>query len=395
MNKRLYILIYLNKQWLPCGLLEYHEDGQRSSSIFRYGKKYLLHKDAISIDPVQLPLEDHSFETPAGFSIFNGIRDAGPDKWGRYLLDKKLSQALSEIDYITETSADRAGALAFTESLDTNTTHIPPPKRLNLIQCAGAIEDIAASEDSDRLKHYLDYGPSLGGVRPKATVVWKNKLCLAKFSLSLDSKNEPRIEYATMTLAKKCGLNVPPLYLEEINQRSVFLIERFDRAEDVPIPFISGLTITGTHESDYASWSYLSLADAIIKFSENPEKDLKELFHRLIFNIAVYNNDDHLRNFGFLGSEKHWNLSPLYDVSPAVIHTNTYTLAMTLGTEGRQASYKNALSLCERFRITKKKAFQIVREIQDTTSKWKKHFKDIGVSKSEITMLENSFKSKG
>ncbi len=405
MLKGLFVLIHLNRQWIPCGLLEYQEDGRRSSSLFRYGKKYLERTDAISIDPIQLPLEDRSFETPEGFQIFNGIRDAGPDKWGRYLLDKKFSRTLNEMEYIAASSEDRAGALAFTDILDSE--NFPKQyepgekfeichnkKRLDLSECAGAIDDVVASEETERLKHYLDYGPSLGGARPKTTVVWNKKLYLAKFSLSLDSKNEPLIEYATMTLAKKCGLNVPTLHLEEVDGRSVFLIQRFDRDNEIHIPFLSGLTITGVHENDFGSWSYLSLAEGILRFSQNPEKDLKELFRRLVFNIAVYNNDDHLRNFGFLGSGKYWNLSPLYDVSPAVIHTSTYTLAMILGSEGRRASYKNALSLCERFRLSKTQARHIVHEVQEITSTWKKHFKTIGISKSEIKMLENSFKVK-
>lgn len=404
MLKRLYVLIHLNKQWIPCGLLEYQEDGRRSSSVFRYGKKYLARKEAIAIDPIQLPLEDRSFETHEGFQIFNGIRDAGPDKWGRYLLDKKFSRSLNELEYIAASSDDRVGALAFTDSLDVEGPKQYEPsgkleqtqtkKRLNILQCSGAIDNVVASEETEELKHYLEYGPSLGGARPKSTVVWKNKLYLAKFSLSLDAKNEPRIEYATMTLAKKCGLNVPTLHLEEIEGRSVYLIQRFDREDETPIPFISGLTITGIHESDFGSWSYFSLSDAIIRFCKNPEKDLKELFRRLVFNIAVYNNDDHLRNFGFLGAGNEWELSPLYDVSPAVIHTNTYTLAMILGSEGRHASYKNALSLCERFRLTKTQAKHIIQEIQETTASWKKTFQNVGVSKTEIKMLENSFKMK-
>lgn len=405
MLKRLYVLIHLKQQWIPCGLLEYQEDGRRSSSVFRYGKKYLSRKEAISIDPIYLPLEDRSFETPEGFQIFNGIRDAGPDKWGRYLLDKKFLRALNEIEYIAASSEDRAGALAFTDVLDSENfpkQYEPDEKfeiyqtknRLNLTQCAGAIDDVVASEETERLKQYLDYGPSLGGARPKVTVVWKNKLYLAKFSLSLDAKNEPLIEYATMTLAQKCGLNVPNIHLEKIGNRSIYLIQRFDRNDDVHVPFISGLTITGLHENDFGSWSYFSLADAMICFSKDPKKDLKELFRRLVFNIAVYNNDDHLRNFGFLGSNKYWNLSPLYDVSPTVIATNTYRLAMTLGSEGRRASYKNALSLCERFRMSKTQARHIIHEVQETTSTWKNHFKNIGVSKIDIKMLENSFKAK-
>lgn len=191
MLNRVYVLIYLGSQWIPCGLLEYQESGRRSSSRFRYGKKYLARTDAISIDPLHLPLEDRSFETLEGFQIFNGIRDAAPDKWGRYLLDKKFARPLSEIEYLAASSDDRVGALAFTESLES--------------------------------------APSLGGARPKSAVIWNKENYLAKFPLSLDSKNEPLIEYATMTLAQKCGLHVPPLHLEKIGGKSVFLIQRFDR----------------------------------------------------------------------------------------------------------------------------------------------------------------------
>ncbi len=402
MLTRLYVLIQLNGDWVPCGLLEYREEGRRSSSIFRYGKKYLARADGLSVDPVQLPLEDRSFETPEGFSLFNGLRDAAPDKWGRYLLDKKFSRSLSEIEYIAASGDDRVGALGFTDSLEAGPRQYEPgeifknrpgPKRLNLSECLGAIDDAVASEETERLKRYLDYGPSLGGARPKATVAWKNELYLAKFSYSLDSKNEPLIEYATMTLAKKCGLNVPELHLEKVDGRSVFLIKRFDRQKNVRIPFVSGLTMTGTHESDFGSWSYFSLADAILRFAENPAKDLRELFRRLVFNIAVYNNDDHPRNFGFLGDGKYWNLSPAYDVLPAVVNTQTYALAMTLGNEGRRASYKNAFSLCGRFRLSQSQAQEIIGEIQETTVHWKEHFKKTGVSATDVKILENSFQS--
>lgn len=403
MLNRLYILIQLGGKWVPCGVLEYQEAGRRSSSVFRYGKKYLQRPDAFSIDPVHLPLEDRSFETPEGFQIFNGIRDAAPDKWGRYLLDKKFGRALSEIEYVAASSDDRVGALAFADILGSGPVQYEPddvfvschsPNRLDLRQCVGAVNDVMLSEETEHLRRYLEYGPSLGGARPKSTVSWDSELWLAKFPLSMDSKDEPLIEYATMTLAQKCGLNVPPLRLEKIGRKSVFLIQRFDRKNIRRIPFISGLTMTGTHESDFGSWSYFALADAILRFSQDPESDLKELFRRLIFNIAVYNNDDHPRNFGFLGSGKNWNLSPLYDVSPAVIKTETYMLAMNLGAEGRSASYSNALSMCERFRIGRPQALRIIHQIRKVTSTWKSHFMSLGVSATDMAMLENSFRSK-
>ncbi len=404
MLKQLYVFVYLSDTWVPCGLLKYIEAGRNSTSSFRYGRKYLDRSNAIAIDPVQLPLTDTTHETFDGFQVFNGIRDAGPDRWGRYLLEKKFARALSEIEYIAASGDDRVGALAFSCKIEEGVgvyqpdgifhTRVHAP-RLNLDDCLGAVDDVIASIETERLREFLNYGPSLGGARPKAAVVWKNKPFLAKFSTSLDTKNESLIEYATMSLAKKAGLNVPVIELHQIDGRSVYLIERFDRNEKTRIPFISGLTITGSHESDFASWSYFSLVDAIIKYSPDPEHDLEELFRRLVFNIAVYNNDDHLRNFGFLHSENNfWSLSPLYDVVPAIIHTETYALAMTFGSEGKKASYANALSMSGRFRLSDQRAREIVGQIKDSVAVWRVHFKEVSVKENEIKMLENSFRVK-
>ena len=92
MLQETYVYIHLEPDgWVPAGLLQFEETGRYSSSTFRYGTKYLERPNRLALDPIQLPLLDKTFNTPQGFSIFNGIRDAGPDKWGRYLLDKKLT----------------------------------------------------------------------------------------------------------------------------------------------------------------------------------------------------------------------------------------------------------------------------------------------------------------
>src|SRR3989339_716311 len=295
-----YVYIYLSDKWIPCGLLKFYDQGRFSYSEFRYGKKYLERENRISIDPAHLNLIDDTIQTEEGIEIFNGIRDAGPDKWGRYLLDKKFSRAVSELEYILSIGPDRAGALAFGPNPDNgpqkfglNGWEPYVGRRLTLEVCVDGVEDAIKNENTQKLKEYLDYGPSLGGARPKATVDWKKRAYLAKFSLSLDEKNEPLVEYATMKLAKKCGLNVPTIDFVKVLNRSVYLIERFDRdKQGNPIPFISSLSITVLVENDYNDWSYFSICNAIKKFSPNPSKDLKELFSRLVFNISVYNNDD-------------------------------------------------------------------------------------------------------
>lgn len=404
MLREIYVYVHLDPDgWVPAGLLQFEETGRYSTSTFRYGTKFLDRLNKIALDPIQLPLHNKTFNTPEGFSIFNGIRDAGPDKWGRYLLDKKFSRALTELEYVAAIGPDRAGALAFSDDPKSGPKVYTPygfqnvdTKHLELALCVGAVKDIEESKETERLKKYLEYGPSMGGARPKATLLWNGKPHLAKFSLSLDNRNEPLVEFATMTLAQKCGLQVPSVETTEAAGRSIFLIKRFDRKSDgSPIPFISGLTITGSHESDYSTWSYHALVDAIVKYSSQIERDLKELFQRMVFNILVYNNDDHLRNFGFLntGSDR-WDLSPLYDVVPANVNSQSYSLAMTVGIEGKKASITNALSQCERFRIGQEEARTIIGKTQKVTSSWREHFKNVGIKESELKALENSFVKK-
>ncbi len=391
--KTVVVYIYLEDGFVPAGLLDFENQGRYSHSIFRYGEKYLKRDNAISLDPMQLPLLPKEFVTESGFDIFNGIRDAGPDRWGRYLLDKKQGRALDELDYITMVSPDRSGALAFAEHAEGINESVV--KRLDLKLCVDAAEQALTGENTPALEAYLNYGPSLGGARPKATVLWNNKATVAKFTVSMDKRNEALIEYATMSLAKQCGLNVPPIDKAQVSGRDVFLIERFDRVVhngvERPIPFMSGLTATGLHEQDYAKWSYLSLCNAINKFSSHPNRDKLELFKRMAFNILVFNNDDHMRNHGFIyvGNQQ-WALSPLYDVVPGIINSDVYMLAMNMGAKGKEASLENALSAARYFNIVDSEAKHIFVELAGIIKHWEQHYKDCGVTEQDIHKLRHS-----
>jgi serine/threonine-protein kinase HipA len=393
--KEVVVHIYINDQFVPAGRLAYEQQGRYSSASFRYGKKYLQRSDAICLDPMQLPLIDKEFITPTGFDIFNGIRDAGPDRWGRYLLDKKFTHSLDELDYITLVGPDRAGALAFSDTPEP--ISYSSPKRLDLKVCLDAAEQAITHQTGPALEAYLNYGPSLGGARPKATVMWNNHAYVAKFNLSLDKQNEALIEFATMSLAKRCGLNVPPLDKTTVSGRDIYLIERFDRQQfnhqEKPIHFISGLTATGLHEQDFQEWSYLALVDAIERLSPAPAQDKIELFKRMIFNILVYNNDDHLRNHGFLyAGKQQWRLSPLYDVVPGIITSDTYKLAMKLGVRGKEASLENALSSIQYFGLSLIEASRLIDSMQEETRNWAIHFQHCGVSEDDIEKYRHSFR---
>src|SRR6266436_2764905 len=113
-----YVYVHLEEGPVPAGLLEVTEVGREATSRFRYGRRYLQRKDRIAIDPIQLPLPendpDRDYLAPEGFVLFNGIRDAAPDGWGRHVMDRAAgARALSDFDYLVATNDGRVGALAF------------------------------------------------------------------------------------------------------------------------------------------------------------------------------------------------------------------------------------------------------------------------------------------
>lgn len=402
-----YVFLFLDGSFVPVGKVRFLDRGRESCAAFAYGARYLRRVDAVSIDPFNLPLNKGRVQTESGCHLLGAIRDAGPDLWGRYLLDHKFGRSLNELEYILASGPDRVGALAF------GTNHLVPEvygreggepyeaKYLDIGTCLTAIEDAVTDKDSSALQRLIAYGPSLGGARPKATVIWHGQPFLAKFSTSLDSRNEPALEYATMTLAKMAGLNVPPIELLQASGRNVYLIKRFDRVIDDggkerPLHFLSGLTAINCRETDYSEWSYQQLVQAINRQSHQPDIDRRELFKRMVFNILVNNDDDHPRNHGFLCTgNSTWRLSPLYDVVPRDQRTATFRLALQIGDFGKEASFKNVISAADYFMIGKQEALLIWDELRSIVEdNWEKTFSSAGLSDEFIERFRGSIGNK-
>lgn len=411
-TKQATVYVYLTEGPVPAGILRTHVEGRNTSSEFIYGNKYIERPDAVSVDPVQLPLplpgEIVRYTTPDAFPIFNGIRDASPDRWGRYLLEMKFpKKGLDEFDYVAASGDDRVGALAFGESPTSgvgiwNTeTFVPVAaarKTLDLAEIQNAV-DKADNPDDPAFKKLIEYGPSLGGARPKVTVSWKSGLYLAKFSMSSDSYNMCLAEYATMQMARDCGINVPRLSLSSVEGKTVYLIERFDRVLSGShkivqrIPFHSALTMAGAHESDYGRHSYADIVDAITRFGADAHRDRQELYRRMVFNIFCNNTDDHLRNQGFLYSKNgQWELSPAYDIVPYPQSSETYALGLHIGDEGKLATVSNALSACGYYGIGRDEAKHIIERIREITRNWEEYFTTCGVTDHDMQRLASCFR---
>lgn len=383
------------------------DDGRLSYAIFQYGARYVSRPDAIPVDPEALPIErrPQPVRTQEDFPLFNGIRDAAPDGWGRYLMNKAAGgRPLGEFDYLVASGEDRVGALAFGPSPAEAPRRTPlwdgqlDGEALDFEAMIDALDRLPTAEEIDPgLKKLLEAGSSLGGARPKAAVSRDGASWIAKFSLKDDPYNICRAEYATMTLAARCGLDVPPIDALRVAGRDVYLIERFDRpskrrAQPARIPFASALTMLYAHEIAAHNYGYAELGEALRKHGSAPKRDLRELFLRMVFNILCSNDDDHLRNHGFVFDGAGWRLSPLYDVVPKPQTGTERRLILRVGAQGRDATLANALTGAASFGLKDGEAAAAIEEMRGrVAAEWERVFKSCGVPQEDMVRLAGCF----
>ena len=365
---------------------------------FRYGDRYLERKDAIAFDPFQLPLGTTVHEFTKLKGIPGAVRDAGPDAWGRRVIEHKLERGpgdLEEIDYLLNGPQDGAGYLSFGSKSEPaaskrqyNRTH----QLADLIATAEAIEE--GKRVPVQILEQLEPGTSMGGARPKATIEDGNRLWLGKFPEKGDRYNLQRVEYATLELARRCGISVCNTRLQAVAKQDVLMLERFDREFTdggyLRFGLVSALTLLDCGDShlDRERWSYLLLADQLRRWSERPDDDRIELFRRIVFNAAVTNNDDHPRNHAVLRTTRGWRLTPAYDLVPVpLVSLERRDLAMTVGAYGRTASTNNLLSQCDRFGLTAQAARKEIEKIVAVVRTWRDHFRACGVSDKDIEYI--------
>jgi serine/threonine-protein kinase HipA len=236
-------------------------------------------------------------------------------------------------------------------------------------------------------------GSSLGGARPKASVMDNNgDLWIAKFPSINDTKDVGGWEMVIHTLAARCGLNVAEAKVEKFaNRYHTFLVKRFDREKNDRIHYASAMTMLGytDNRDSHAGASYLELVEFLSKSGARVNEDLEELWKRIVFSISVSNTDDHLRNHGFILTEKGWTLSPAYDINPNEMGTG---LSLNISDNDNSLEYDLALEVAEYFRLKKDKAEEIINEIKSKVSEWKTVVDKYGISKTEQTMMEKAFK---
>lgn len=373
---------------------------------FVYGRSYLARANALPIDPLELKLANTTYRTTALKGVFGALRDAGPDYWGRRVIEKHAGlPTLGEIDYLLYAPDDRAGALGFGLGPEP-----PAPKRKfnktldleRLLVLADAIvadEDVPKGPDAEQVEDLMLIGTSMGGARPKAVVEVDDGLWLAKFGRLDDKWNHARVEHAMLELARECGIHSAQSKVVTASDRDVLLVKRFDRekTEDgyLRARMISGLTILRTEDTHQhrERWSYVLLAEELRRIGASPKDDAAELFRRMVFNALISNIDDHPRNHAVIAKEADWKLSPAYDLTPSTpISVERRDLAMTCGDLGRYAHAENMLSQCARFHLARAEAEAIIGRMEkQITESWYKTARRCGVSEKDCEAISTAF----
>lgn len=392
--------------------------GRLYVSVIKGGETYSFEYDrswlnqnllSVDLDPELMAFSGRQF--PSGKNIFGLFADASPDRWGRILMNKRerilaekegrKPKKLYDIDYLLGVYDEtRMGGIRFKDTpegpfiSDDKETAAPPWATLR------TLEEAARNFESDEtglsekwLNQLIKPGSSLGGARPKATVVdVKGQLWIAKFPSKNDENDTGAWEKVVHDLAKMCGLNVPESKLEKFSKLgSTFLVKRFDREGEKRIHFASAMTLLGKTDGASAAdgTSYLDIVGFIKSNGASPKTDLIELWKRIVFNMAVTNTDDHLRNHAFILTKTGWALSPLYDVNPVPYGDE---LSLLVDDRDNTISIELAVNTAPRFGLSEKEAKKLAEEMLSVVrDNWIELAAKYGLSRSQIEDMRPAF----
>lgn len=376
-----------------------HTSSHGTAVAFEYDDAWLRRDKAFAIDPTLLPLQPGAHHAKA---LFGAIQDCGPDRWGRLLIERAVRKKVleqkpyREIDYVLALEdASRIGALRFRADpkgafLAVTSGKLPPLVSLGaLLRATDAIH--GETETAQDLRFLLGAGSPLGGARPKAAVsLGDGQLALAKFPKPDDMRDIGAGEILALTLAGKAGIRVAEHRLVPVEDQSVAVITRFDRAGANRIPFLSAASLLGLPSGD--SGAYTQLADAIRQFGHDVPGDLRELWRRLVFSLLASNYDDHLRNHGFLMHEAgRWSLSRAYDLNPVPEIDRARMNKTAITEDGEEPSIELALEAAPRFGLNSDEAKGILREVFDAVAGWRKTGRQLHLKASTLNAYASAF----
>jgi serine/threonine-protein kinase HipA len=377
----------------------------KETVLFEYDAEWLHAPDRFALEPA-LPLTRGNFAPPAGQAIHGAVGDSAPDTWGRRLMqraERRLAQregrpvrTLMESDYLLGVADEtRLGALRFRRAGDEEFLARPRgvvPALVELGRLLQSTERILRDEETDEdIQLLFAPGSSLGGARPKASVIDRHgRLAIAKFPKETDDYSIETWEEIALRLAARAGIATPEHELIQVAGKAVLLSRRFDRAGDRRIPFLSAMAMLGA--KDGTGGSYPEMVDALGTHGAQATKDAHALYRRVAFNVLVSNVDDHLRNHGFLRQGKAgWTLAPAYDLNPVPTDLKARVLTTNIDLTESTCSLDLLESAAGYFALSLPKARAIIKEVAVATATWQAVAKAVGARPPEINRMASAF----
>ncbi len=409
------IYVYADWYWLGgpklVGTLTSEYVRGKNVFLFEFDESFLVSKERVLLDPNLSFFKGRQF--PYGETNFGMFFDSMPDSWGRTLMKRReailarmegrQARTLTDVDFLLGVyDKTRSGALRFKldpkgDFLDNNPLYPTPPLNSvrNLQYAVSVIENESRTEEINKwLAVLLAPGSSLGGARPKSNVLdEQGNLWIAKFPSKNDVIDKAAWEFLAYRLALKSKINMSASKLQKvIGSHHTFFTKRFDRIGEKRIHFASAMTMCNYDEAKLKEneASYLDIAEFIQTAGANIKADLEQLWRRIVFNIAISNTDDHLRNHGFILTKKGWVLSPAFDVNPSVDKDG---LAINIDEVNNQLDFELAKSIGEYFGLSKKKMDEILCEITEALSSWRSEAERLGIPNNEILLMESAFRT--
>ena len=402
--KRLYV--FADFDWLKApsliGELSYESLRGSDSYGFCYSDNWLRDYGNLFLSDDLNNYPGQQYTAP-GKDIFGCFSDALPDRWGRTLInrreqilakeEKRPVRRLSSFDYLVGIEDSLEGEYINASEV----LRIPPLTDIRELIVASS--EIEKSEEENHLperrwiEQLIQPGSSLGGARPKASVIDENKILhIAKFPSRKDDYDTGLWEHFSHLLAKKAGIHAAETRVIFTNDRyHTLLSRRFDRKEDGKrIHFASAMTLLGLNDGDNANTGhgYLDIVDFILQNCTNVEDNLQELYRRVAFNICIGNTDDHFRNHGFVLTSKGWTLAPAYDMNPTL---NEYQ-SLLINRYTNKSDLNELLNSCEEYMLQKQTGHEIISEVLDAVKEWQTLAKRLGITKSEQEYFTHVFK---
>jgi serine/threonine-protein kinase HipA len=409
------IQVFLGDAERLVGTLRYNREGARESASFQYEAAWLGAPDAFAIEPALRLVAGPQFHrrTPSGSPFHGAVADTEPDGWARRVImrdhAKRRAEArrageeraplLGALDFLLEVDdVSRVGALRFRDeegrfrrAPEPGGRGVPPLVELrHLLAASRAVE--SNTETAADLAYLRGRGTSLGGLRPKCTVVdHEGRLSIGKFPSIGDERAVTKGEALALKLAAEAGINAASAQVVLSGGIPVTLVRRFDRAAGGRLPYVSAATLLGVDRDDPSDHSYAEIVDALRVHGADPRTDIEELWRRIAFSILVTNVDDHLHNHGFLHVEQgKWRLAPAFDINPFPDRERELKTWITEDA-GPEARVDALMDAAPYFQLSARRAREIIGEVESGAQRWRHVGTAIGMTRVELDQFADAF----